>query len=225
MPTPSSSSRSGSPSSTLTLAITLARTPALALTLALTLALALALTQERLAKLSAVEATCSRLVTFPVPPSYHRHGSRAILLWLSSLPFVLEGLEATPLQTFLAVATTTWLLLGIDQIAIEVEQPLDVLPLHVFASNMAKDVRTVLASWATMPSLPNAGDDESLLGHAGEIMASPQRRASMSARSSRSLSYEGATVAAAVKATNGSSSRNSGSGRADSPAPAKDKDA
>ena len=146
--------------------------------------------EERLAKLSAVDATCVRLATFPVPPSYHRHGSRAILLWLSSLPFVLEGLDATPLQTFLAVVTTTWLLLGIDQIAIEVEQPLDVLPLHVFASNMAKDVRTVLASWATMPSLPHAGDDESLLGHAGEIMASPQRRASVSTRSSRSLSHE-----------------------------------
>ena len=48
---------------------------------------------------SQVEATCSRLVTFPVPPSYHRHGSRALILWLGSLPFVLEGLGCHPLQT------------------------------------------------------------------------------------------------------------------------------
>ena len=77
-----------------------------------------------------------------------------------------DDLGATPVQTFLAVVTTTWLLLGIDQIAIEVEQPLDVLPLHVFAVNMAKDVRTVLETWATMPSLPAAGDDDSLLAFA-----------------------------------------------------------
>ena len=64
----------------------------------------------------------------------------------------------------LSMFATTWLLLGIDQIAIEVEQPLDVLPLHVFASAMATDVRTVLQSWATMPALPSPDDDESLLG-------------------------------------------------------------
>ena len=46
---------------------------------------------EKLAKLSAVDATCTRLATFPVPPSYHRHGSRAILLNLGALPMVLEG--------------------------------------------------------------------------------------------------------------------------------------
>ena len=136
--------------------------------------------EERLAKLSAVDATCVRLATFPVPPSYHRHGSRAILVWLSSLPFVLEGLSAKPIQTFLCVATTTWLLLGIDQIAIEVEQPLDVLPLHVFASNMARDVRTVLASWTSMPSLPAPGDGyEDQLGYAREVLASPSRRSSV----------------------------------------------
>ena len=122
--------------------------------------------EERLAKLSAVDATCVRLSTFPVPPSYHRHGSRAILLWLFSLPFVLEGISCTPLQTILSMFATTWLLLGIDQIAIEVEQPLDVLPLHIFACGMSTDVRTVLESWATMPALPSADDDESLLGTA-----------------------------------------------------------
>ena len=31
------------------------------------------------------------------------------------------------------MAASTFLLLGIDQIAIEIEQPLDVLPLHAFA--------------------------------------------------------------------------------------------
>ena len=116
--------------------------------------------EERLAKLSAVEATCSRLVTFPVPPSYHRHGSRALMLWLGSLPFVLEGLGCHPLQTLVSVAASTFLLLGIDQIAIEIEQPLDVLPLHAFAQRMSNDVALALQSWWQMPALPAAADDE-----------------------------------------------------------------
>jgi putative membrane protein len=143
--------------------------------------------EERLAKLSAVDATCVRLSTFPVPPSYHRHGSRAILLWLFSLPFVLEGMQCSPIQTMLSMFATTWLLLGIDQIAIEVEQPLDVLPLHVFASGMATDVKTVLESWATMPSLPTPDDDESLLGRLplspSELSDTPSDGSSLRARS------------------------------------------
>ena len=109
--------------------------------------------EERLAKLSAVDATCVRLSTFPVPPSYHRHGSRAILVWLGSLPFVLEGIGCHPLQTIFSLLCTTWLLLGIDQIAIEVEQPLDVLPLHVFATGMPNDVARALESWHAAPPL------------------------------------------------------------------------
>jgi len=120
--------------------------------------------EERLAKLSAADAACVRLATFPVPPSYHRHGSRAIVLWLGSLPFVMEGLGCHPLQTAVAVMCTTFLLLGIDQIAIEVEQPLDVLPLHEFARGMSNDVHDVLEAWTTMPAVPRACDDYSDLG-------------------------------------------------------------
>ena len=76
--------------------------------------------EERLAKLSAIDATCTRLATFPVPPSYHRQSSRAIILWLGSLPLVLEGLKCHPLQTLTAVACTTFVLLGVDQISMEV---------------------------------------------------------------------------------------------------------
>lgn len=61
-------------------------------------------------------------------------------------------------------AGTTFLLLGIDQIAIEIEQPLDVLPIHIFAANMSRDVAECLGSWLSSPPLPDADDDESALG-------------------------------------------------------------
>jgi len=82
------------------------------------------------------------------------------MLWLGSLPFVLEGLGCHPLQTLVSVAASTFLLLGIDQIAIEIEQPLDVLPLHAFAQRMSTDVALALQSWWQMPALPAAADDE-----------------------------------------------------------------
>ena len=116
------------------------------------------------AQLSAVDATCTRLATFPVPPSYHRHGSRAMILWLCSLPLVLEGLGCSSAATLLSMACTTFLFLGIDQIAIEIEQPLDVLPLHAFAHGMCRALTQCLESWTAMPPLPEPGDDDSMLG-------------------------------------------------------------
>ena len=49
---------------------------------------------------------------------------------------------------------------GIDQIAVEIEQPLDVLPLHSLAAGMSCDVADVLKSWLYMPSLPPLNDDD-----------------------------------------------------------------
>ena len=132
--------------------------------------------EERLAKLSAVDATCVRLVTFPVPPSYHRHGSRAILLNLGALPMVLEG-QGVPIPAALVtVVAAGFVLLGVDQISMEVEQPLDVLPLQAFARGMSLQVLRVLESWATMPRLPRLEDDDSDLGQ-----ASPALRPAVSA--------------------------------------------
>ena len=72
--------------------------------------------------------------------------------------------------------STAFLLLGIDQIAIEVEQPLDVLPLHAFARGMCSDVLAVLESWAAMP--PLQGSDVELAPAAEAVaglLAEPQK--------------------------------------------------
>ena len=69
-----------------------------------------------------------------------------------------------------------FVLLGVDQISMEVEQPLDVLPLQAFARGMSLQVLRVLESWATMPRLPRLEDDDSDLGQ-----ASPALRPAVSA--------------------------------------------
>jgi len=47
--------------------------------------------EDDLAKLGDICSTCSRLAAFPIPPSYHRHGSRSIVLWIGALPFAIEA--------------------------------------------------------------------------------------------------------------------------------------
>ena len=71
----------------------------------------------------------TRLATFPVPPSYRRHGSRpscstsARCRWSSRA-------RACRSRRAVTVVAAGFVLLGVDQISMEVEQPLGVLPLR-----------------------------------------------------------------------------------------------
>ena len=77
----------------------------------------------------AVAGGCFRLLNTPIPPTYQRHTTRAILVWLAALPLTLPaGLGAAPVAW--AVLSTGWLMIGIDEIAIQHELPFAVLPLH-----------------------------------------------------------------------------------------------
>ena len=108
--------------------------------------------EERISKLSILCATCDRLAQYPIPPSYHRHGSRALMLWLGSLPFALESLPGMRVaQLLVATAFTAFVTLGIDQIAIEIEQPFDVLPLHILAAQTSRQVADGVAACAALP--------------------------------------------------------------------------
>eukprot|EP00450_Noctiluca_scintillans_P006844 CAMPEP_0194508062 /NCGR_PEP_ID=MMETSP0253-20130528/37953_1 /TAXON_ID=2966 /ORGANISM="Noctiluca scintillans" /LENGTH=372 /DNA_ID=CAMNT_0039351035 /DNA_START=76 /DNA_END=1196 /DNA_ORIENTATION=- len=111
--------------------------------------------EDDLARLGDIVSTCDRLSTFPIPPSYHRHGSRAIILWICTLPFALEGRDHHCFATLITVFITGFVILGLDAIAIEIEQPFDVLPLHEFARGMSQDVSDVLAGWCDMPPVPH----------------------------------------------------------------------
>ena len=70
---------------------------------------------------------CERLLTTPLPLSYTRHTSRTLALWLLFLPLALwgsMGVSCVPATFFV-----TYLLLGIDEIGIQIEEPFCTLPL------------------------------------------------------------------------------------------------
>ena len=106
---------------------------------------------EQLEGLSKVGGACFRLLTSPIPPTYQRHVTRALLVWLAALPLALpRELGLWPL--LFAVLSTSYLTLGIDEIAIQHEQSFAVLPLHELALGTAKGVATALGS--RPPPLP-----------------------------------------------------------------------
>ncbi|KAL3922642.1 MAG: hypothetical protein SGPRY_004484, partial [Prymnesium sp.] len=106
---------------------------------------------EQLEGMSKVGGACFRLLTSPIPPTYQRHVTRALLVWLAALPLALPvDLGVWPI--LVAMVTTSYLTLGIDEIAIQHEQSFAVLPLHELAQATARGVATALS--ARPPPLP-----------------------------------------------------------------------
>jgi predicted membrane chloride channel (bestrophin family) len=91
---------------------------------------------------------CERMSRQPIPLAYTRHTSRFIIVFLTFLPFALW-----PYLLWLtapATAMLAFLLVGIENIGVQLEQPLDVLPLHRFCCATRKSVEAVAedAVWA-----------------------------------------------------------------------------
>ncbi len=72
---------------------------------------------------------CERILRTPIPVSYTRHTSRFLVLWLFFLPFTMWspcGWATIPSAVILA-----FVLLGIEEIGVQIEEPFVILPLEV----------------------------------------------------------------------------------------------
>merc|ERR1711920_753487 len=77
--------------------------------------------------LAGIAGNCYKLLTSPIPPTYQRHVTRGMLVWLAALPLALpQDLGLFPV--LFAVSSTSYLTLGIDEIAIQHEESFSVLP-------------------------------------------------------------------------------------------------
>jgi predicted membrane chloride channel (bestrophin family) len=86
--------------------------------------------------------SCERILTQPIPLAYSRHTSRFMVIWLSALPFGLYqtcGLATIPLTMVVA-----FLLLGIDEIGVQIEEPLGLLPLDNLCDEIEGDLFCML---------------------------------------------------------------------------------
>jgi len=82
-----------------------------------------------------------RLLSTPLSPTYMRHALRGLLLWFAMLPCGLlsAGCKSWAKLAIVCVATA-YIMLGIDEIGVQIENPFEVLPLHGLAAVLTKDV-------------------------------------------------------------------------------------
>ena len=104
---------------------------------------------------------CERIVATPIPLSFSRHTARSLVIWLLTLPFVL-----VPMMGWLSVPcifTLAYLVLGIDEIGIQIEEPFATLPLTPLCATIERDMSIAIAdmdsSSSSSPSEPEAVSD------------------------------------------------------------------
>merc|ERR1712129_656819 len=105
---------------------------------------AVATLAEHLDGLAVIGGGCFKQFTTPIPPTYQRHVTRGMLVWLAALPLSLPR-DLGQWPVIFAIASTAYLILGIDEIAIQHEEAFSVLPLHELSIGNAKSVSAALA--------------------------------------------------------------------------------
>ena len=85
--------------------------------------------EEDTRRLDYIVGGCERIFSSPLPPTMSRHIVRCLQLWLLGFPFVLAGTMA-PLSVALWVLATSYAMVGIDEVGVQVEQPFEIVPMN-----------------------------------------------------------------------------------------------
>mmetsp|Transcript_13690 Transcript_13690/g.49796 ORF Transcript_13690/g.49796 Transcript_13690/m.49796 type:complete len:141 (-) Transcript_13690:92-514(-) len=83
---------------------------------------------------------CERLLSTPMPLSYTRHTTRTMMVFLMTLPFALWPLMGW--ATVPCIFLITFILIGIEETGVEIEEPFCILPLHALCEAAERDVST-----------------------------------------------------------------------------------
>ena len=70
-----------------------------------------------------------------------RHASRALVAWLACLPLATAPLHTADWTLALSTGLTAFLVLGIEDIGMQIEEPFAVLPLHDLALELSRASR------------------------------------------------------------------------------------
>ena len=103
-------------------------------------------------ELDQVIGTCERLVSTPVPPAYTRFTSRILLAWLACVPLSLAGIGLPNVAIVMGTFFTSCIMIGLDEIAIQIEEPMRLLPLFDLCNLIMSDVSARLAPEEQGPS-------------------------------------------------------------------------
>lgn len=98
---------------------------------------------------------CDKLLRYPIPLAYTRHTSRFMIIWLSAMPFTMWdicGWGVVPLTTVIA-----YLLLGIDEIGVQIEEPFGILPLEDMVADIHLEIDAMVDRQDIVTDLLRAG--------------------------------------------------------------------
>ncbi len=96
--------------------------------------------EEVLYDIDATTGICNRILVSPIPPTYTRHTSRVLVLYLSLLPIALIGMGTGTIPVVATVTFASYILIGIDEIGLEIENPFPLMPLFDMSTGIQKDI-------------------------------------------------------------------------------------
>jgi predicted membrane chloride channel (bestrophin family) len=97
--------------------------------------------EERIRELETVVGVCERLFGSTIPPTYTRHLSRVMSLWLLLLPVSLIAINLKTVGVAFATTIAAYVFIGLDEVGMEIENVFQLLPLQQLAAATQKDVQ------------------------------------------------------------------------------------
>uniref|UniRef100_A0A7R9YYD9 Bestrophin homolog n=1 Tax=Chlamydomonas euryale TaxID=1486919 RepID=A0A7R9YYD9_9CHLO len=88
-------------------------------------------------------SACERLLNTPIPMSYTRHTARILMLWLMYMPFSLWGYCGWAMVPITALVS--FVLLGIEEIGVYIEEPFSLLPLEALCAKLEFGLTNMMA--------------------------------------------------------------------------------
>ena len=101
---------------------------------------------DQIQSLTKAMGTCERIGKTPLPTGFTRHSSRLLFLWSHSLPLALYPLLG-PWGALPTSLLTTYAVLGIEDISVQLEEPFDILPLRQFSNTMYDSIHAVQTNY------------------------------------------------------------------------------
>jgi predicted membrane chloride channel (bestrophin family) len=112
-------------------------------------------------ELNRIMGMCERIRMSPIPPMYTRHTSRMIMAWLFSLPLALTTLKISILTNLLITFSASFVILGLDEISMQLEQPFRLMPMQPLAAAVMRDVADAFVCQPPVLPVPEAAESAS----------------------------------------------------------------
>ena len=97
---------------------------------------------EQMQRLCGAFGASERVLRTPLPTSFTRHTSRLLVIWDCLLPFAMYPIMG-PYLTLPACLITSYAVLGIEDVGVQLEEPFDVLPLRQYSDGIFDSVNQI----------------------------------------------------------------------------------